>query len=248
MRVAFSIAALVATVFAQDPNFNPIYKPTQDEVVPAGSVYPITWKAISHNGPEDKINIVLLAGKDQNSLDPVETIASGVVNNLNKYDWKVGSNLGKHATYGIRMDLVSNPKVTFQYSMRFKIANSAANEIDTGAAPSYSQGGKTIATTSAKPETSQASAPAVYAPTKAVSEPYAPAASVDCGDKHAVGALAKPTGLSAVPKSSNSTLLSSTGKKSNSTGIPIQATAGAALLHTSLFGLCGGLLALTFVL
>ncbi|RDA85617.1 hypothetical protein CP532_3550 [Ophiocordyceps camponoti-leonardi (nom. inval.)] len=256
MRVAFSLAALVASALAQTASFNPIYTPGRDQVVSAGSDFSITWTAPTHNGPEDKVNIELLAGLDQNSMTQISTIATGIVNNVGKYSWKVDSGLGKdpkHAYYGIRMRLVSNPDI-FQYSPRFKIANDAANAIDSGAAPSnsqvakpsYAQGGETGATSSL---------PAVYAPTTAVpvkpaatSSLYAPAASVICADKNSTGVLAKPAGPKAIPSSSNSTLLNANGNKSNNSGFPVQATNGAALLHTSLFGLCGGLLAFMFVL
>ncbi|RCI14898.1 hypothetical protein L249_6748 [Ophiocordyceps polyrhachis-furcata BCC 54312] len=253
MRVAFSIAALVATAFAQTADFAVVTSPARDQIFEAGSILPFKWTSKTYNGPNDLVNFQLLAGRDENTLEKIATIASGTPNSQGAFDWKIGSELGKnpgHLFYGVRLELASNPQI-FQYSNRFKISNNAANEVDNGAAPSYSKGTKpsyeAIATSSQMP--------AAYTPTNAVpvnpavaSSLSAPAASVTCADKNSTAVLAKPTGLKATPSSSNSTLLNANGNKSNGSGLPVEATGGAALLHTSLFGLCGGLLAIMFVL
>ncbi|PFH56101.1 hypothetical protein XA68_17063 [Ophiocordyceps unilateralis] len=248
MRVTFTLATLVATALAQTPTFNVITKPYRNEAVQAGQPFTIRWDAPTRNGPEDKVNIELIGGRDENTLEPIVTIASGVPNNQLKFDWNVDATLGTHPAYGIIMKLASDPSI-FQYSSRFNITNNGASE-----SPASSPGVKTIILSSSKPAASTTPLPAAYAPTTAVaaspvvaSNPaLAPAKSVDCEGKNSTAVLSKPTGLSAAPSVNNSTVLNP-GSKSNGS-VPIQATSGAAPLHSSLFGLIGGLMAVALAL
>lgn len=73
----FSLAAVVAmaaSVLAQDPNFNPIYKPERNERLAAGQEYTITWETGSY--PDEIINIYLIGGASTDVLTRVSTIAS----------------------------------------------------------------------------------------------------------------------------------------------------------------------------
>lgn len=72
----FSIAAVVAfagVALAQIEGFNPITKPTEGEVVPAGSTYEIVWQPSAKN--PGSIAISLLGGSDPKGLTVVAAIA-----------------------------------------------------------------------------------------------------------------------------------------------------------------------------
>ncbi|KAL2131159.1 hypothetical protein VTI74DRAFT_5470 [Chaetomium olivicolor] len=138
----FSIAAVFAfaasLVQAQVDGFNPITKPSRGEVVVAGSTYEIVWEpSAAYPG---SITIGLLGGSSPSTLSIVDTIAKGVDPSKGSYPWKVDSNLGDLATYGIIITLESDTKI-FQYGFPFKIKGT-------------STGGSTTATgTAAEPTT-----------------------------------------------------------------------------------------------
>lgn len=72
-----SIAAVLAfasAALAQTDGFDPITKPTQGEMVPAGSTYQIVWQPSAAR--PGSIKIGLLGGSSPSTLSVVATIAS----------------------------------------------------------------------------------------------------------------------------------------------------------------------------
>lgn len=154
MRSTFaSILALAATAVAQTAGFDPIYTPSDSEVVPAGSTYKVTWSAPAQY-KNVKVDISLIGGASQATLQTVGDVASGVANSAEQYQWSVPEDLGDDAVYGLVFKVAGNPDV-FQYSQPFKIK--AASK----AAPSSSS-------VAAAPEVTSAPAEKAEAVTKTV--------------------------------------------------------------------------------
>lgn len=78
-----ALAALITTSLAQTPAFDPIYKPTSGEKVPAGSTYEIVWK--STPAFPGTITIKLIGGASPSTLELKETIASTCPSPLSKH-------------------------------------------------------------------------------------------------------------------------------------------------------------------
>ncbi|QPH01181.1 hypothetical protein C2857_005380 [Epichloe festucae Fl1] len=154
----FSVAAVlafVASAFAQTPDFDPIYTPKKDEIVPAGSSFTLTWDAPAKY-TAGTISIELIGGATQNTQQHIANIASGVKNSAKTYTWNVDAALGDQKVYGLVFKLESNPSV-FQYSNPFHIkasdSKSAGSDAVTSTTP---QGVKTILLSSTTPPTSAA--------------------------------------------------------------------------------------------
>jgi hypothetical protein len=117
---AAAVLAFAAQALAQTADFDPIYTPSNGEVVPAGKTYKITWSAPAKYSAET-ISIHLIGGASQNTQVPLQDIAAGVANSANAFEWTVGATLGADNVYGLVFKLESNPEI-FQYSMPFKIS------------------------------------------------------------------------------------------------------------------------------
>lgn len=77
----FSIAtvlAFAASAFAQAADFDPIYTPKANEVVPAGAPFTVTWEAPAKY-LDGTITIELIGGATQNTQTKLSTIASKFV-------------------------------------------------------------------------------------------------------------------------------------------------------------------------
>ncbi|KAF4124074.1 Pfam:Drmip Hesp [Geosmithia morbida] len=122
MRSFATILALAATAIAQTAGFDPIYTPSNGEVIPAGSTYTVTWSAPAAY-KSGNVAISLIGGADQGTLVPIANIASGVANSAESYQWSVSSDLGDAALYGLIFTLESDTSI-YQYSMPFKIKKS----------------------------------------------------------------------------------------------------------------------------
>lgn len=70
-----AVLAMAASAFAQTADFDPIYTPKSDEVVPAGSTYTVTWDAPAKYA-DDTVSIHLIGGASQNAQVPLLDIAS----------------------------------------------------------------------------------------------------------------------------------------------------------------------------
>lgn len=136
MRYSFAaVLALASSVLAQTPGFNVISKPGNFEDVPAGSTYSVVWSpSPAYSGKS--VTVSLIGGKDQGSLQPIETLGKATVDD-GKFEWKVDSKLGDKAIYGVVITLDEN-KETFQYSFPFHIAGSGAGS--SGSATSWATG------------------------------------------------------------------------------------------------------------
>ncbi|KAL1884237.1 hypothetical protein VTK73DRAFT_3221 [Phialemonium thermophilum] len=121
--ITASLVAFASVVLAQTPNFDPISKPADHEVIPAGTNYQIVWEpSTKYTGP---VTITLLGGTAANTLTDVAVLAKGLPNSAGTFQWAVDAALGKQKTYGLRISLDSNPSI-FQYSFPFSIKGSAA--------------------------------------------------------------------------------------------------------------------------
>lgn len=133
MRYSFAaVLALASSVLAQTPGFNVISKPGNFEDVPAGSTYTVVWSP-SPDYAGKSVTVSLIGGKDQKSLQPIDTLGKATVDD-GKFEWKVDSKLGDKVIYGVVITLDEN-KETFQYSFPFHIAGSGAGS-SSSAAPS----------------------------------------------------------------------------------------------------------------
>lgn len=131
-----ALLAMAASVLAQKADFDPIYTPDTNELVPAGSPYKVTWD--SKNYPHGTIRVHLVGGASQGTLQPIMDIASGIKNSDNSYMWNVAANLGDKAMYGLVFTLENDPSV-FQYSKPFRIRGSgvvSSSAAKTSASPS----------------------------------------------------------------------------------------------------------------
>jgi hypothetical protein len=77
MKFALSISALAAfaaSVMAQTADFNPVFTPEDNQEVPAGKTFEITWKAPAKYA-DGTVSLELIGGPDQNSQDKIADIA-----------------------------------------------------------------------------------------------------------------------------------------------------------------------------
>ncbi|KAK2004607.1 hypothetical protein LX36DRAFT_353765 [Colletotrichum falcatum] len=143
---AAAFLAFAASALAQNPNFNPIYKPTSNEKVAAGSSLTIEWEAPAAF-KDVTVAISLIGGATQNTQVPLLDIASGIPNSANTYTWTIPSTLGKDAFYGLVIKSEANPSVDFQYSNPFHIV--AADGSSTGTTTVVATSGTATVTLSA---------------------------------------------------------------------------------------------------
>ncbi|EFQ26384.1 hypothetical protein CGRA01v4_05513 [Colletotrichum graminicola] len=113
--LAFAVSAL-----AQNPNFDPVYKPTSNQKVNAGTSLTIEWDA-PDAFKDVTVSISLIGGATQGGQVPLLDIVSGIPNSAKAYTWAIPSNLGKDAFYGLVIKSEANPSVDFQYSNPFHI-------------------------------------------------------------------------------------------------------------------------------
>ncbi|KAK5990556.1 hypothetical protein PT974_08825 [Cladobotryum mycophilum] len=143
-----AVLALAASAFAQTADFDPIFTPTANQEVAAGSVLTITWEAPAKYAA-GTVSIELIGGKTQNTQVPLQVIATGVQNSAKSFSWKIDASLGAEAVYGLVFKLESNPSV-FQYSNPFHIkAGSTQPTGDVTTTVTTSTGIKTISLSSA---------------------------------------------------------------------------------------------------
>jgi len=145
----FSVAtvlAFAAAVLAQTEGFNVITKPTQDEKVPAGATYEVTWQP----GPEKyagPITIALVGGATQQSLVTLDTLAKGYDGASGKYSWTVAKSLGDKAIYGIQIFWEQDARV-FQYSFPFQISGGATGSASASASATPTGNSTIVSSTS----------------------------------------------------------------------------------------------------
>ncbi|GKT42217.1 uncharacterized protein ColSpa_02398 [Colletotrichum spaethianum] len=117
---AAAFLAFAASALAQNPNFDPVNKPTPNQKVDAGSTLSIEW--VAPDAFKDvTVSISLIGGATQNTQVPLQDIVSGIPNSAEKYSWTIPSTLGKDAFYGLVIKSEVNPTVDFQYSNPFHI-------------------------------------------------------------------------------------------------------------------------------
>ncbi|OHF01375.1 hypothetical protein CORC01_03408 [Colletotrichum orchidophilum] len=117
---AAAFLAFAASALAQNPNFDPVFKPTSNEKINAGTAYTIEWTA-PDAFKDVTVSISLIGGATQNTQVPLQDIVSGISNSAGKYTWTIPSTLGKDAFYGLVIKSEANPTVDFQYSNPFHI-------------------------------------------------------------------------------------------------------------------------------
>jgi len=159
----FSIAtvlAFAASAFAQAADFDPIYTPKANEVVPAGAPFTVTWEAPAKY-LDGTITIELIGGATQNTQTKLSTIATGVKNSAKTYSWNVDASLGDLKFYGLVFRYETNPTVTFQYSNPFSIKASENKPTGSGTVTmTKSHGIKTVTLSTTSTPVTTTSAPA----------------------------------------------------------------------------------------
>ncbi|KAF3914556.1 hypothetical protein ABW21_db0200746 [Orbilia brochopaga] len=115
--LAFSASALAYTTPTTfNVTSNPVYKPNQGDVIPAGKPYEITW------GPSEAgtVSIILLRGPATNIL-PLYPIVEKIPNK-GSYTWTPSTDLVPDVTrYGIQV--INDANGQYQYSTQFGISN-----------------------------------------------------------------------------------------------------------------------------
>jgi hypothetical protein len=134
-----ALLALAGAALAQVDGFDAITSPPEGSTLKAGDTFAIVWEPAPAELDEELVDIILLAGSSPSTLDAVEpAIAEGVTNKAGTFEWEIPADLGDKATYGIKIQLQSDPK-TFQFSFPFEIT------------PSKDGGVKSNSTMTAKP-------------------------------------------------------------------------------------------------
>ena len=72
---ASALLAMTVAAVAQTADFNPVYTPSENEEVPAGSTFEITWSAPAKYA-DGTVSISLIGGADQGTQVPIADIAS----------------------------------------------------------------------------------------------------------------------------------------------------------------------------
>ncbi|KAL0938911.1 uncharacterized protein CTRU02_205521 [Colletotrichum truncatum] len=235
MRFTISAAAFLAfaaNVLAQNPNFNPVNKPTPNEKINAGTTYTIEWTT-PDAFKDVTVSISLIGGATQDKQVPLLDVASGIPNSAGKYSWTIPSTLGKDAFYGLVVKSEANPSVDFQYSNPFHIVAGEGSSSGTTTVTS-SAGTATVTLSSnsaaATPSSSRAasSSEVVIAvnSTTAVPTTAAPTAATQSAPVTVVTSVTRPA--------SNTTRPSTTLATITNPGAGAQATAGV-------FAVLGGL-------
>ncbi|PNH65147.1 hypothetical protein VD0002_g3786 [Verticillium dahliae] len=137
-----ALVAFVSSAVAQNPDFNPVNKPTPNEKIPAGSTYKIEWTAPAKFAGVT-IKIALIGGEPQNTQVPLLDIASGIPNSALSYEWKVPADIGGKKFYGLVLTSEANA-ADWQYSNPFVIT---ASEGSGSKAPTYGSGSSTVVVT-----------------------------------------------------------------------------------------------------
>jgi len=80
MKLLVAVLALVGTALAQDPvpGFDPIEAPKKTSSLKAGDTFEIKWDPAPAEHDDDKVDIVLLAGKDPGHLNAVPKPIAGM--------------------------------------------------------------------------------------------------------------------------------------------------------------------------
>ncbi|CAM1507033.1 Fc.00g066740.m01.CDS01 [Cosmosporella sp. VM-42] len=256
----FSVAAVLAfaaSAFAQTADFDPIFTPSNGEVVPAGSTFKITWQAPAKYANE-KIIISLIGGATQATQVPLQDIATGVSNAAESYDWAVDASLGAEAFYGLVFKLQSDPNV-FQYSMPFKIGGGSVSSSSASATTTLT------ATTGVKTVTLSSSSASTTVVVETTTSKPAPATTdividvtttVPCNGTTPIPVETK-TAVTAITVPCNGTTLSThpgyvtptKGAPATPTGTePAQVTAGAARIGAGSLAAVAGLVLAAFAL
>ncbi|KAI9897537.1 hypothetical protein N3K66_007393 [Trichothecium roseum] len=171
---ASALMAMITSALAQTADFDPVYTPKNNEKIPAGSTYEITWQAPAKYA-DATISIHLIGGATQNTQVPLTDIASGIPNSQESYKWSIDSALGDAAVYGLIIKLESNTEI-FQYSMPFQITGgnggeqpteTSANPEDPDVTVTTEVGTMTVTLTSCPPEETTAEVPTTFITTHA---------------------------------------------------------------------------------
>ncbi|EEY18657.1 conserved hypothetical protein [Verticillium alfalfae VaMs.102] len=143
-------AQVQASAVAQNPDFNPVNKPSPNEQIPAGSTYKIEWTAPAKFAGVT-IKIALIGGETQQTQVPLLDIASGIPNSALSYEWKVPADIGGKKFYGLVLTSEANA-ADWQFSNPFVITAGSGSG---SKAPTYGAGSSTVVvTTSVAPPSS----------------------------------------------------------------------------------------------
>ncbi|KZL69596.1 gpi anchored serine-threonine rich protein [Colletotrichum incanum] len=237
---AAALLAFAASALAQNPNFNPVYKPTSNEKVNAGTTLSIEWDA-PEAFKDVTVSISLIGGATQNSQVPLLDIVSGIPNSAEKYSWTIPSTLGKDAFYGLVIKSDANPTVDFQYSNPFHIV--AGEGSSSGTTTVVASSGTATVTLSANTASVTPTSSASASASASVSE------SVIINSTTALSTTAAPTAVTPSQSAAATTITSVTRPASNGTATRTASTtiatvpaAGAGAQATAgVFAVLGGI-------
>lgn len=249
-----AVLAFASSVLAADPTdgFDVISKPGQDEQVPAGATYEVTWEPNSNY--TGTISLSLLGGASQGTLQNLGPLASkrhsfaarvlvvmqaanhsvrvaGIDGAAGKYSWEVEKSLGKDKVYGLILALESNKDV-FQYSHPFAIKAAAGGASDNASSSSAAPTTTSGSSSSAPSTTDAPSASETVSPTGA--SPITTDASTATGSSTAT--------VSPVKSMTTSTTTGSASSTANASSTPVAVAGNSAVAKgASSVALLGGL-------
>ncbi|RKU46053.1 hypothetical protein DL546_002671 [Coniochaeta pulveracea] len=226
-----AVLAFASSVLAADPTdgFDVISKPGQDEQVPAGATYEVTWEPNSNY--TGTISLSLLGGASQGTLQNLGPLATGIDGAAGKYSWEVEKSLGKDKVYGLILALESNKDV-FQYSHPFAIKAAAGGASDNASSSSAAPTTTSGSSSSAPSTTDAPSASETVSPTGA--SPITTDASTATGSSTAT--------VSPVKSMTTSTTTGSASSTANASSTPVAVAGNSAVAKgASSVALLGGL-------
>lgn len=201
--------AFVASVTAQDPNFDSINTPLKGAQIQAGQPFTITWSLLSATTPTGPATITLIGGDSQKNLAPIATIGH-VQNEDLKFVWSVDASLGAQPLYGLNLTLDADTS-HFQYSNPFQIVGGAA----ASGTPS-SSGSETAPTSSSATGTGSTSGTATATTTTSDSKTTSAASTTGgSGDGTTTSANTAPTTTAAAPTHASNSTTNSTSPTSS---------------------------------
>ncbi|KAK1976102.1 Ser-Thr-rich glycosyl-phosphatidyl-inositol-anchored membrane family-domain-containing protein [Colletotrichum cereale] len=235
---AAAFLAFAASALAQNPNFDPVYKPTSNQKVNAGTSLTIEWDA-PEAFKDVTVSISLIGGATQNTQVPLQDIVSGIPNSAKTYTWAIPSTLGKDAFYGLVIKSEANPTVDFQYSNPFHIVAGEGSSagtttvLATSGTATVTLSANTASVTATSSASASASAPGsetvVANSTTALSTTAAPTAPVMSEPATTITSVTRPASNVTASRTSTSAIATVTGAAAGA-----QATAG-------IFAVLGGL-------
>jgi len=236
---AAAFLAFAASALAQNPNFDPVYKPTSNQKVNAGTSLTIEWDA-PDAFKDVTVSLSLIGGPTQGGQVPLLDIVSGIPNSAKTYTWAIPSNLGKDAFYGLVIKSEANPSVDFQYSNPFHIV--AAEGGSTGTTTVLATSGTATVTLSANTASvSATSAAPVSESAIANSSTAAPTDPVTTAAATTLTSATRPASNRTATGTATPTAAGTATGTTTSAIATVTGSDASAKAHAGIFAILGGL-------